>query len=165
MVLFFCCNDAAPSEIYTYSHTLSLHDALPSLRPQGGADRQRRAPFARGAVARPRRCDRVRGVGRVPVPKRPLHGRARSFAATPGRCPGNGGRAPTCVTDRRKTWRQGRRRPLCPAFAGGSPAIGDDPLRGNQSILPTNQRLSEKSDKLRGERGCVRNRRIARTPT
>src|SRR3546814_5450501 len=27
--LFFFFNDTAPTEIYTYSHTLSLHDALP----------------------------------------------------------------------------------------------------------------------------------------
>src|SRR3546814_4971877 len=25
----FCCNDTATTEIYTYVHTLSLHDALP----------------------------------------------------------------------------------------------------------------------------------------
>src|SRR3546814_3565222 len=25
-----CCNDSATTEIYTYSHTRSLHDALPS---------------------------------------------------------------------------------------------------------------------------------------
>src|SRR3546814_5546453 len=28
-VCFFCLNDTAPTEIYTYDHTLSLHDALP----------------------------------------------------------------------------------------------------------------------------------------
>src|SRR3546814_17474959 len=28
-VLFFLCNDTATTEIYTYGHTLSLHDALP----------------------------------------------------------------------------------------------------------------------------------------
>src|SRR3546814_10450325 len=27
--LFFFCNDTATTEIYTYLHTLSLHDALP----------------------------------------------------------------------------------------------------------------------------------------
>src|SRR3546814_12111048 len=26
---FVCCNDTATTEIYTYGHTLSLHDALP----------------------------------------------------------------------------------------------------------------------------------------
>src|SRR3546814_12796183 len=28
---FFFCNDTATTEIYTYGHTLSLHDALPIL--------------------------------------------------------------------------------------------------------------------------------------
>src|SRR3546814_18134008 len=28
-LLFFFCNDTATTEIYTYCHTLSLHDALP----------------------------------------------------------------------------------------------------------------------------------------
>src|SRR3546814_8007542 len=27
--MFFCCNDTATTEIYTYCHTLSLHDACP----------------------------------------------------------------------------------------------------------------------------------------
>src|SRR3546814_13897666 len=29
MIIFFFFNDTAPTEIYTYGHTLSLHDALP----------------------------------------------------------------------------------------------------------------------------------------
>src|SRR3546814_5607780 len=29
LLLFFCFNDPATTEIYTYCHTLSLHDALP----------------------------------------------------------------------------------------------------------------------------------------
>src|SRR3546814_6951597 len=31
-LFFFCFNDTATTEIYTYGHTLSLHDALPILR-------------------------------------------------------------------------------------------------------------------------------------
>src|SRR3546814_6943606 len=38
MSLFFCFNDPATTEIYTYCHTLALHDALPILRPQLGFD-------------------------------------------------------------------------------------------------------------------------------
>src|SRR3546814_18328598 len=32
---FFFCNDAATTEIYTYLHSLSLHDALPISSPGG----------------------------------------------------------------------------------------------------------------------------------
>src|SRR3546814_11848339 len=32
MLLFFVFNDTATTEIYTYGHTLSLHDALPIFR-------------------------------------------------------------------------------------------------------------------------------------
>src|SRR3546814_11328466 len=35
--LFFFFNDTAPPEIYTYLHTLSLHDALPILGQLGAA--------------------------------------------------------------------------------------------------------------------------------
>src|SRR3546814_12351638 len=38
MVCFFF-NDTATTEIYTYVHTLSLHDALPSCRAQGAGAR------------------------------------------------------------------------------------------------------------------------------
>src|SRR3546814_6219095 len=31
MILCFCFNDRASTEMYTYLHTLSLHDALPSF--------------------------------------------------------------------------------------------------------------------------------------
>src|SRR3546814_20059970 len=31
-VLFFICNDTSTTAIYTYGHTLSLHDALPIWR-------------------------------------------------------------------------------------------------------------------------------------
>src|SRR3546814_14748620 len=46
-MLFLFFNDTATTEIYTYGHTLSLHDALPIYRaraPQG-------APRAAGATA------------------------------------------------------------------------------------------------------------------
>src|SRR3546814_4776570 len=60
MILFFFFNDTATTEIYTYGHTLSLHDALPifvelgQLRGIGGHERsfrdavplcKRAAPF------------------------------------------------------------------------------------------------------------------------
>src|SRR3546814_15459162 len=32
-IVVCCFNDTAPTEIYTYLHTLSLHDALPILHP------------------------------------------------------------------------------------------------------------------------------------
>src|SRR3546814_16308257 len=34
---FFFFNDTATTEIYTYGHTLSLHDALPIYHPHGSA--------------------------------------------------------------------------------------------------------------------------------
>src|SRR3546814_5178229 len=39
MYLFFVCKDTATTEIYTYGHTLSLHDALPICRGQLPEDR------------------------------------------------------------------------------------------------------------------------------
>src|SRR3546814_14980768 len=51
----FCFNDTAATEIYTYLHTLSLHDALPSYR-SARRERERPAP----ARARWRRAARSR---------------------------------------------------------------------------------------------------------
>src|SRR3546814_9480261 len=39
--LFFFFKDTATTEIYTYRHTLSLHDALPISRPGGGVAEHR----------------------------------------------------------------------------------------------------------------------------
>src|SRR3546814_15675917 len=39
-MLFFFFNDTATTEIYTYCHTLALHDALPIYAPLGAAGRQ-----------------------------------------------------------------------------------------------------------------------------
>src|SRR3546814_13388855 len=47
--MFFFFNDTATTEIYTYGHTLSLHDALPICRPGTGQ------PHGPGAPARWRR--------------------------------------------------------------------------------------------------------------
>src|SRR3546814_14671109 len=61
MTIVFFCNDTATTEIYTYLHTLSLHDALPIFRlPEehrrrdwtgwrrtGAADREPGGRFAR----------------------------------------------------------------------------------------------------------------------
>src|SRR3546814_20019819 len=38
-LLFFFFNDTATTEIYTYGHTLSLHDALPIFAPADAAPR------------------------------------------------------------------------------------------------------------------------------
>src|SRR3546814_8960681 len=40
---FFFFNDTATTEIYTYGHTLSLHDALPAADGAGGGGRTYRA--------------------------------------------------------------------------------------------------------------------------
>src|SRR3546814_9339695 len=82
--LFF--NDTSTTEIYTYCHTLSLHDALPISADERLLRRRRRA---RGARARPttvgaahRLCGRrsqavdlfvpARRSGGVPAPARPV---------------------------------------------------------------------------------------------
>src|SRR3546814_2172602 len=43
-VCFFFCNDTATTEIYTYGHTLSLHDALPIYDAQAFVAPLRRLP-------------------------------------------------------------------------------------------------------------------------
>src|SRR3546814_13493277 len=55
-----------------------------------------------------------------------------------------------------RSWRQVRRRSLCSAFAGGIPAIGDDPIRGKQSMMPPNQSLAD------SEHACGQRLRAAR---
>src|SRR3546814_14956703 len=51
-VLFYCFffNDTPPTEIYTYLHTLSLHDALPISHPWPGNVRQLQNALFRAAV-------------------------------------------------------------------------------------------------------------------
>src|SRR3546814_12511332 len=60
----FFFNDTATTEIYTYLHTLSLHDALPIYRavpgPEGGPPRAGRAVDAAAAGAA---CHRRVGQG------------------------------------------------------------------------------------------------------
>src|SRR3546814_12572949 len=62
---FFFFNDPATTEIYTYGHTLSLHDALPIYRVRRGAGPSVAGrPLQRrlcAVAARDRRC---RGPGR-----------------------------------------------------------------------------------------------------
>src|SRR3546814_7050306 len=70
----FFFNDKATTEIYTYGHTLSLHDALPIYRGQRTLDAFA-GPACRGASgvrqlvrrlrggARPRQARRAAGVG------------------------------------------------------------------------------------------------------
>src|SRR3546814_10905291 len=50
--MFFFFNDTATTEIYTYLHTLSLHDALPISAAGGRLDRV-------GRIARDRRLHRL----------------------------------------------------------------------------------------------------------
>src|SRR3546814_16993517 len=48
---FLLCDDRATTEIYTYGHTLSLHDALPSdIRGLVDQCAHRRAPLSLGRV-------------------------------------------------------------------------------------------------------------------
>src|SRR3546814_5046041 len=73
LLLFFFCKYPATTEIYTYGHTRSLHDALPICRPR----RRRTRTRARGLCARCRDpaagpgrrtggASRVRGAAAVP---------------------------------------------------------------------------------------------------
>src|SRR3546814_4912912 len=51
-MFFFFFNDTATTEIYTYGHTLSLHDALPVATAVAPASCQRRALAASQALGR-----------------------------------------------------------------------------------------------------------------
>src|SRR3546814_10411678 len=64
----FFLNDTATTEIYTYRHTLSLHDALPisitgSAEPIGAAERQAR-------IARAQRLMRESGLSALLIEPR-----------------------------------------------------------------------------------------------
>src|SRR3546814_19398389 len=51
LFVFFLCNDTATPEIYTYGHTLSLHDALPFYqRPDHPQRMVRRDPIPKPDV-------------------------------------------------------------------------------------------------------------------
>src|SRR3546814_6324161 len=69
MFVFFF-HDTAPTEIYTYCHTLSLHDALPISR------------IARAASAPERRDHSRSGRGPAPRPEARCAGRHRPSAPT-----------------------------------------------------------------------------------
>src|SRR5216110_3847001 len=49
MLFFFFFNDTATTEIYTSSHTLSLHDALPISQPETRSANENGLPDANGA--------------------------------------------------------------------------------------------------------------------
>src|SRR3546814_6018729 len=55
---FVCFNETATNEIYTYRHTLSLHDALPIL-----PDDSRTPKAANGQATAVTLCRRVRSAG------------------------------------------------------------------------------------------------------
>src|SRR3546814_6692740 len=65
MLVSFFVNETATTEIYTYGHTLSLHDALPilislELRVGGravDAQRARRSPFQSARISRAARSE------------------------------------------------------------------------------------------------------------
>src|SRR3546814_19682706 len=70
--LFFF-NETATTEIYTYSHTRSLHDARPIVRPSSWQARawkrqasQRRSPCWSALPDRPKPCSRARQRKRRP---------------------------------------------------------------------------------------------------
>src|SRR3546814_2064662 len=69
-----CCNDTATTEIYTYGHTLSRHDALPScstavptLRVTGNPTRTSGSPASAGALAACRTKPGVTHLRRAPA--------------------------------------------------------------------------------------------------
>src|SRR3546814_11376522 len=61
-------NETATTEIYTYRHTLALHDALP-ISARGEATANQRV----GAISRPPRLRDRGGVERVRQPGRAMH--------------------------------------------------------------------------------------------
>src|SRR3546814_6376945 len=65
--IFFFFNDTATTEIYTYCHTLSLHDALPICHSPGGQSR-----------AGHLRAQHLQVLRRLPPHRRALDGTARA---------------------------------------------------------------------------------------
>src|SRR3546814_17813152 len=97
-VLLFFFNDTATTEIYTYGHTLSLHDALPisACRAPAAPRPRRDCPAPAGAAGYPvrtsrSRCDARCRVRPVPAPiartPRSRSAAARTRAAAAGRHP------------------------------------------------------------------------------
>src|SRR3546814_428563 len=74
--LVFFLNDTATSEIYTYRHTLSLHDALPIFAP--GVGQRQQDLYQRDAVgvavvqARDERRAALVALDQVELPERPV---------------------------------------------------------------------------------------------
>src|SRR3546814_17475836 len=95
MIIFclshFFFNDTATTEIYTYLHTLSLHDALPiSASPAGGCARLPRRAGTAPVRARSRRARTAR------TPPRAGGGRPGSPAPAPASAAARGGRGTGC---------------------------------------------------------------------
>src|SRR3546814_5295311 len=61
--IFFFFNDTATTEIYTYGHTLSLHDVLPILSGDSSGDIGRRDHRGVGAARARAPADRTDGSG------------------------------------------------------------------------------------------------------
>src|SRR3546814_936242 len=85
VLVYFFFNDTATTEIYTYGHTLSLHDALPICRrhPRGAGRRESR-DRARPGLLHPHRPWRRRAAFRSAEAASP-RSRARQAAAAAGR--------------------------------------------------------------------------------
>src|SRR3546814_19499353 len=119
MLCFFFFNDTATTEIYTYLHTLALHDALPIFpalprpadgRADGAAQARRRA---RGVEQRDARLSGAAARRlRLCALARPLHGAAA-------------GDHPSCAFSRRRALAPDRHRAARTARPGaGGAEIG-----------------------------------------
>src|SRR3546814_4016819 len=97
--LFLFFNDTATTEIYTYGHTLSLHDALPISTAAGPGAIWSTAAFTRTTIpnGRPREASgstaRRRAASTRPIPMRPAPRTARVLQ------PGAGARSDEHTSD------------------------------------------------------------------
>src|SRR3546814_3398826 len=86
MCLYFFFKDTATTEIYTYGHTLSLHDALPIYSSEI-ANRACKSPPASPALARPGRLrlpnnDSKKSLNPAPSPtSKPYSGRSEEHTS------------------------------------------------------------------------------------
>src|SRR3546814_20846329 len=133
MILIFLLHGATNTEIYTYAHTLSLHDALPidngrqrtSTRPADSSMQCDTWPWPSGMVAGMpslyRRTPRMPKLARAPKPRidtcRPYAWLLRSPATTPG---------PRCSDSDRLRCGRGRRRSRKRSVSGNDGSVRVD---------------------------------------
>src|SRR3546814_626910 len=112
----FCLNVTATTEIYTYGHTLSLHDALPSSRPT--------RPTTRSRIDREPRVALAAADERLDHPRQ-----TRGARLDPG------GRRGQARVPRSRAWQgqDGPRRDARPARIGRA---ADRAWRGDQADRP-----------------------------